>query len=1148
MTPSTERITVLHVDDDPAFADMATTFLEREDDRFDVETATGAEEGLSLLGSMDVDCIVSDYDMPGRNGLEFLDAVREDHPDLPFVLFTGKGSEEIASRAISAGVTDYLQKGGGTGRYAVLANRITNAVEQYRSQRELEASQQRLSLFIEQSPLGVLEYDSDFEIVRLNDAAEEILGYSESELRGETWEKIVASDSYESVDAVTSKLANGEGGYHSIDANVRKDGERIVCEWHNRVITDEEGEVVAVFSQFQDVTERRERRRRIEALHEATRELMAADSRQTVAERAVETARDVLGLQINSVYLYDGDADALVPAAVTDEAVELIGEPPVYDPGESLSWEAFRTGEVRVFEDVSTEPGRYNPDTAFGSEIILPLGDHGVMYVAATEAGAFDESDVTLARTLAANTQEALSRIERERTLRESRRRYRTLVEDFPDGAVFLFDEDLEVVLAGGAELDALGLAPETFVGRTVEGVFGTDVADVQASHYRAALDGEERMFEQSYHGEWYQTHIVPVDHLDTIEGMVVVRNVTERKEYVRRLETLISNLPGITYRCRNEPGWPMEDLRGEVEALTGYTAAELESDAVSWGDDVLHSGDRAEAWEVVQDALDDGDSFEVTYRIHAADGTVKWLWERGRAVPDADGEPAVLEGFITDVTERKEHEATLRAEREKIRRLLETSPVGIMIVDPDGSFRRANERAEEILGLSRSTITDRTYDDAAWSVVDADGEPMPASELPVRRVFETGEPVMNHEQGVDRPDGERRWISVNAAPLTTADGEVEAVVAAMMDVTDRREGEQALRRRTAELEATTSRLRAQYRRLFEEAPVMAVVTRLEEGTLIVEDCNRLFAETVGYDRTDVVGRELGSFYTPDSRRRHRTDDGYEPATVGELVRTDRKLRTADGDVVETLLRSVPRRDADVTGTLTFYIDVSERRELEREKERLDEFASIVSHDLRTPLNVARGQAELAREVCEAGRDNLDSVIRAHERMESLIDDLLALARSGMGIDEVEPVALDDLVRECWTTVETGAAELVVATDLTIRADRSRLRQLLENLVRNAVEHGSTTDPDAGTDAETGVTVTIGALDDGFYVADDGLGIPDAEREDVFDAGYSTVEDGTGFGLSIVEGVADAHGWDIRVVDGPDGGARFEITGVEIVE
>ena len=263
MSEASESIRILHVDDEPGFAAVVAECLERESDDLTVETADGADEGITHLREHRVDCIVSDYDMPGENGIEFLEQVREIDPDLPFILFTGKGSEEIASDAISAGVTDYLQKETGTGQYAVLANRVENAVEQYRAQHEIKASQKRLSLFIEQSPLGVLEYNEDFEIVRLNERGEEILGYTEAELRGHTWEALVTEESYENVDAVTDKLADAEGGYHSVDENVRKDGERIMCEWHNRVVTDDDGEVVAIFSQFQDVTERRNREERL---------------------------------------------------------------------------------------------------------------------------------------------------------------------------------------------------------------------------------------------------------------------------------------------------------------------------------------------------------------------------------------------------------------------------------------------------------------------------------------------------------------------------------------------------------------------------------------------------------------------------------------------------------------------------------------------------------------------------------------------------------------------------------------------------------------------------------------------------------------------------------------------------------------------
>jgi signal transduction histidine kinase len=178
------------------------------------------------------------------------------------------------------------------------------------------------------------------------------------------------------------------------------------------------------------------------------------------------------------------------------------------------------------------------------------------------------------------------------------------------------------------------------------------------------------------------------------------------------------------------------------------------------------------------------------------------------------------------------------------------------------------------------------------------------------------------------------------------------------------------------------------------------------------------------------------------------------------------------------------------------------------------------------------GRVELARETGEL--DHLDAVERAHERMNALIDDLLTLAREGDRVSDVEAVDIRDIARGCWANVSTVDATLNVRTERSISADRSRLQQLLENLMRNALDH-------AGDD----VTVTVGDIDGGFYVEDDGPGVPPDIRESVFDAGYSTDPSGTGFGLSIVEQIVSGHGWDITVTDGTDGGARFEITGVE---
>ncbi|CAI49016.1 sensor box histidine kinase [Natronomonas pharaonis DSM 2160] len=220
--------------------------------------------------------------------------------------------------------------------------------------------------------------------------------------------------------------------------------------------------------------------------------------------------------------------------------------------------------------------------------------------------------------------------------------------------------------------------------------------------------------------------------------------------------------------------------------------------------------------------------------------------------------------------------------------------------------------------------------------------------------------------------------------------------------------------------------------------------------------------------------------------------------------------------------------------------DISERKarekELRRQNERLENFASIVSHDLRNPLNVAQGYIDLLRE--DVDRDELRLVDNALDRMDVLIRELLELAQGGDQVGEAEPVALCAAAEDAWETVSTPRATLhPPSSTVTVLADQTRLQQLFENLFRNAVEHG-------GQD----VVVTVGVTDEGFYVADDGVGIPADRREQVFETGYTTSEQGTGFGLGIVQQIASGHGWEVRLSESVDGGARFDVVGVSFTD
>jgi len=328
------------------------------------------------------------------------------------------------------------------------------------------------------------------------------------------------------------------------------------------------------------------------------------------------------------------------------------------------------------------------------------------------------------------------------------------------------------------------------------------------------------------------------------------------------------------------------------------------------------------------------------------------------------------------------------------------------------------------------------------------------------------------------------------------------------------------------------------------------------------------FSRMFGYDPDEFVGENVFDHVHPDDRQRvYDTFRDLVDANAESTTRSvELRFRHADEGWLWIESRGTSEEGSAVDGYVVTSRDISERkayeRDLERERDRLERFASIVSHDLRSPLAVANGQLELARGECES--DHLDAVQRSHDRMSALIDDLLALTREGAATPQLEAIDLSALARDSWRHTAGGDATLVVETTTTIVADEGQLRRLLENLFRNSVEHNSTDSrPSAGDSVDhdstgnrtesgdsvdhdsTGVTVVVGTLDDGFYVADDGAGLPEHDPEALLDFGVSTATGGSGLGLSIVHEVVENHGWDLTLMDGDEGGARFEIRGVE---
>ncbi|WP_255318042.1 PAS domain S-box protein [Halomicrobium sp. LC1Hm] len=441
----------------------------------------------------------------------------------------------------------------------------------------------------------------------------------------------------------------------------------------------------------------------------------------------------------------------------------------------------------------------------------------------------------------------------------------------------------------------------------------------------------------------------------------------------------------------------------------------------------------------------------------------------------------------------------------------------GVAIVDiseDDCRYRRCNERLAELADTSVEAIEGRTP-------IEVFGpEHGPDIEARYRECLD-GDEAVSYTIGPDPLDG-RVFHEAQVRPIAT-DGHSESLLVAVREVTSERE-------RQAELRRSRRRLRA----LFEHSPDMINVHDAE-GRIV--ETNAQLREMTGYDEatlTDMSVWDLDQAADPE-----RALSLWEEMEPGDRCRSEGEFLCRDGTTFPTEVHIRCLGVDDGERFLAISRDVSDQRERERElqrkNDRLEEFASVVSHDLRNPLQVLRGALDGAAEAGD--RAHFDRGHRAIDRMEDMITDILALARQGDTVGELRTVPLARIVETAWHNLRTADATLVVETDLQIRASEIRLRQLLENLLRNAVEH-------AGADT----TVRVGTLPDGFYVADDGCGIPAADRDRVFDTQYSTAPNGTGFGLAIVEGIADAHGWQITLTDSEGGGARFEFSGVTIDE
>ncbi|UIP00161.1 GAF domain-containing protein [Halobaculum sp. CBA1158] len=539
-----------------------------------------------------------------------------------------------------------------------------------------------------------------------------------------------------------------------------------------------------------------------------------------------------------------------------------------------------------------------------------------------------------------------------------------------------------------------------------------------------------------------------------------------------------------------------------------------------------------------------DGESRSLVSVPFAGDAVFQAVTDETGAFDDSDLEFAeLLVSYATATRERIRSEAALRDARETIERLHVATAELAGAESEDALVERAIRAARDVLSFDKSTLSLRRGDKLV--PVDADGNrpegarPMGLDEGVAGKTYQTGESVVIGDLTDDDDAAPVRSEYRSAVSIPLGDlGVFQAVAteANAFDDDDLNNAELLMAHVAVSLERvrTQADLRAERDRLsalFENVPDAAISFELVDGDPVFRAVNSAFEDAFGYG-DEVVGEYVDDYIVPDDAQAEAEAEEFnERLHNGESLRKEVRRGTADG-VRDFLMYVVPLElGSENVGGYAIYSDITERREreraLRRQNERLDEFASVVSHDLRNPLSVAEGYLDLARETGDD--EHLETVADAVGRMRDLIDDLLTLARDGRVVGDTDRTDIDEAAERAWATVDTGDATFEAESGVVVDADPDRLGDLFGNLFRNAVEHGG--------DAPT---VRVEATDDGFAVADDGPGVSPENRESAFEIGYTTADDGTGFGLAIVRRIAEAHGWDVELTEDDTGGARFE--------
>ncbi|MFP4051036.1 MAG: PAS domain S-box protein [Thermoplasmata archaeon] len=1097
-------IRVLHVDDEPALLDQTKIFLEREEEKLDVTTAQTSKKALELLEKQDFDVIVSDYKMPEMDGLEFLNKIRKERKsDIAFIIFTGKGREEVAMEALNLGADRYLQKGGDPkAQFGVLADAIMHEAMHYKTEKmrkekkkelkDLKDEYETILKNVQNSVFLIDIEDGEFKFQGLNPRHERLTGLKTEEIRGKTPVEALGKELGEKVKENYRECLKKKEPITYEEELELPEGKKT---WLTTLAPVMGGDgVEKIVGSSTDITEQKETEKRLKrAVEIIEKSPVVAYIWKDEESWPVE----FFSSNVDKVFGYT--KDEFISGKITYE--DCIHPDDIERVKREIK--KYREAGIKEFEH---EPYR----------IITKDGETRIVKDWKFIEKDPEENKIRYKGTIQDITEEKKIREEKhelDERLKELSYLYslENIIED---------NDRIEDVLSQAVKLIASSWQyPDVAEARITyeDRVFKTE--DFKETRWMqkseiVVKEKEVGKVELSYlekrpeevEGPFLKEEVDLINSIASrigsyIEGKKAQEELKKERRLLRKSEE-ISDVGGWEYDVKNDEIFWTENLF----ELHGFTKGEKEG-YIEKSLELYPEEYRNRVKEAFEKAVEEGIPYDLEVQFTNADGKEMWIETVGEPIIE-DGEVIKVVGTMVDITDIKETEKRFKKIFENL-----GDPVIIKVLggENDGRILEANQTMCELLGYSREELEGmNVYDDL---IAD---DPENRTWKEIKEELKEGRRTMFSVKK-KKKDGSKVWMEVVAVPLRHQ-GE-DAVLAVNRDIRKRKEKEK-------ELEESEKKFRS----YVENSPYGVFVVD-SEGNYI--EVNEAACEMTGYTEDELCNMKILDF-VPLTPRNEAKETFEELLKTGEM-RTELPYLKKDGSRNYWIINAVKLSEDRYIG---FTVDITKRREAEERGEFLH---SLLRHDVQNKTQLVKGYLDLLEEEDVDLPDEAKNYIQKAKKATTLSDEIIEKVKKLKQIkqeDEIGEVEMDSLLDQILTEhksqLEKEGIDIEVQTSGCKVKGGTLLQETISNLVENSIKHSDCDKIRIQAECEDNECVVT--------VEDDGKGIPDEAKEKIFERGFKEGENaGSGLGMYLVKEIVESYGGSVEVKDSELGGARFDV-------